>query len=84
LPRRRIGGSSTASSCRTSCESGPGVRRQNLPAIFALANGYVSSERFIAVSESPEDDLDILNAAIVLEPGDYVVLRSLRDDLNLF
>jgi len=44
---------------------------------------YVESQQFIAVSESPED-IDILNAAILLEPGEYIEIRSLTDTLNTF
>jgi hypothetical protein len=63
---------------------GAGRPGRNLPSIFSLARSYVDSKQFIAVSESPEDDLDIMNAAIVLQSGEYVDLRSLRDDLTLF
>ena len=55
----------------------------NLPAVFDLVRRYVDDQQFIAVSEGPED-LDVLNAAIVLEPGEYVELRSLADDLTVF
>ncbi|HET8892549.1 MAG TPA: hypothetical protein VFM96_00430 [Gaiellaceae bacterium] len=63
---------------------GAGRPGRNLPAIFELARRFVDSMYFLAVSESPEGDLDIMNAAIVLEPGEYIELRSLRDDLTLF
>lgn len=63
--------------------TGAGRPRKNLPPTFDLINLYVSSERFLAVSESP-DDLDILNAAIVLEPGEYLVIRSLEDTFRTF
>jgi hypothetical protein len=63
--------------------TGAGRPRRNLPPTFQLINEYIASERFLAVSESP-DDLDILNAAIVLEPGEYLVIRSLEDTLRTF
>lgn len=63
--------------------TGAGRPRRNLPPTFQLINEYIISEKFIAVSESP-DDLDILNAAIVLEPGEYLVIRSLEDTLRVF
>jgi hypothetical protein len=63
--------------------TGAGRPTQNLQAAFELVNGYIASEQFIAVSEGKED-LDILNAAILLEPGEYIVLRSLADTLTSF
>lgn len=64
--------------------TGAGNPRVNLPEAFAVTNRYIESERFIAISESPERDLDLLNAAIVLEPGEYLEIRSLTDDLRRF
>jgi hypothetical protein len=63
---------------------GAGRPGRNLRPIFNLARRYVDNAKFLAVSESPESDLDLMNAAIVLQPGEYIRLRSLRDDLNLF
>jgi hypothetical protein len=63
--------------------TGVGMPAQNLPPVFALVRRYVGDQKFIAVSEGPED-LDILNAAIILEPGEYIELRSLTDTLETF
>lgn len=63
--------------------TGVGLPQDNLPPVFALVRRYVEDQKFIAVSESPED-LDVLNAAIVLEPGEYLELRMLEDDLTNF
>lgn len=63
--------------------TGAGRPNQNLPPTFDLINRFIASERFIAVSES-SDDIDILNAAILLEPGEYIVIRSLADTLGVF
>lgn len=63
--------------------TGAGYPQENLDPAFQLAYDYIASEQFIAVSEGPED-LDILNAAILLEPGDYIVIRNLTDDLTTF
>lgn len=63
--------------------TGVGKPAQNLPPVFDLVHRYVADERFIAVSESPED-LDILNAAIILEPGEYLELKPLAQNLTDF
>ncbi|MEV4079622.1 hypothetical protein ACGFJC_52095 [Nonomuraea fuscirosea] len=63
--------------------TGVGHPRENLPPVFKLVRQYVEDQRFIAVSESPED-LDVLNAGIVLEPGEFIELRTLADDLTGF
>jgi hypothetical protein len=63
--------------------TGAGRPKKNLPDTFDLINGYIESECFIAVSESTSD-LDVLNAAIVLDPGEYIVIRTLEDTLRIF
>ena len=55
----------------------------NLPRTFDLIDQYIASEQFIACSEST-GDLDVLNAAELLEPGEYIVIRSMDAKLNLF
>ena len=63
--------------------TGSGKPAKNLPPTFDLIHKYIASENFIAVSEA-SDDIDILNAAILLQPGEYIVIRSLEDSLNTF
>ncbi|WP_347600957.1 hypothetical protein [Acrocarpospora sp. B8E8] len=63
--------------------TGVGKPEHNLPPVFDLVRRYVADQRFVAISESPED-IDVLNAAIVLEPGEFLELRTLRDDLTIF
>ncbi|GGS77091.1 hypothetical protein GCM10010176_020340 [Nonomuraea spiralis] len=63
--------------------TGVGRPKENLPPVFDLVRRYVLDQQFIAVSESPED-LDVLNAGIVLEPGEFIELRTLTDDLTGF
>jgi len=63
--------------------TGVGKPKENLPPVFDLVGRYVADQKFIAVSEGPED-LDVLNAAIVLEPGEFIELRTLTDDLTTF
>lgn len=63
--------------------TGAGNPARNLTLAFQLVHGYIKSERFVAVSET-SDDIDILNAAILLEPGEYFVVKTLTDVLNLF
>ncbi|NRQ32950.1 hypothetical protein HII36_14020 [Nonomuraea sp. NN258] len=63
--------------------TGVGHPGGNLPPVFDLVRHYIKDQRFIAVSESPED-LDVLNAGIVLEPGEFIELRTLADDLTGF
>ncbi len=63
--------------------TGAGRPAQNLPPTFDLVQKYIDTETFIAVSEG-SDDTDILNAAILLEPGEYIEFRSLEDTLMSF
>jgi hypothetical protein len=63
--------------------TGVGLPEANLPPVFEIVRRYVEDKHFVAVSESTED-LDILNAAIILEPGEYLVLKTLEDDLTTF
>jgi len=63
--------------------TGAGRPELNLPPTFDLIHGYIDSGTFLAVSESPQD-LDILNAAILLAPGEYIEIRTLGDTLTTF
>jgi hypothetical protein len=63
--------------------TGVGIPAKNLPPVFELVRRYVADQKFIAVSEGP-DDLDVLNAAIILGPGEFIELRTLTDDLTAF
>lgn len=63
--------------------TGAGRPQANLAPTFDLVYQYIQSETFLAVSEGP-DDLDVLNAAIILEPGEYIEIRSLQDTLLQF
>jgi hypothetical protein len=63
--------------------TGAGRPEKNLPPTFELIHRYIKTERFIAVSEA-SDDIDILNAAILLGPGEYIVIRNLTDTLETF
>jgi hypothetical protein len=63
--------------------TGAGNPAKNLDLAFQTVQGYIRSEKFISVSEA-SDDIDILNAAILLEPGEYFVVKTLTDVLNLF
>jgi len=63
--------------------TGAGNPQANLQPTFQLINDYLATERFIAVSEA-SDDIDILNAAVILQPGEYIVIRSMRDSLDTF
>lgn len=63
--------------------TGAGKPQQNLPLAFQLIETYVERKNFLAISEA-SDDIDILNAAILLEPGEYIYIKSLTDVLNLF
>lgn len=63
--------------------TGAGKPAKNLPPTFELMHKYIDSKNFIAVSEA-SDDIDILNAAILLQPGEYIVIRSLEDTLLTF
>jgi hypothetical protein len=63
--------------------TGAGCPQKNLEPAFELVRQYVATRQFIAVSEGAED-LDILNAAILLEPGEYLEIRTLQDTLMTF
>jgi hypothetical protein len=63
--------------------TGAGNPAKNLDLAFQIVEGYIKSEQFLAVSEA-SDDIDILNAAILLEPGEYFIVKTLTDVLNLF
>ena len=63
--------------------TGAGKPEKNLPPTFELIHKYIESKNFIAVSEA-SDDIDILNAAILLQSGEYIVIRSLSDTLITF
>jgi hypothetical protein len=63
--------------------TGAGNPAKNLAPAFQIVNEYIKTETFIAVSEA-SDDIDILNAATLLEPGEYFVVKTLTDVLNLF
>lgn len=63
--------------------TGAGNPAQNLPPTFELIHQYIERRNFIAISEAPED-IDILNAAIILQPGEYIEIRTLENSLALF
>ena len=63
--------------------TGAGRPGQNLQPTFDLINVYIASEKFFAVSEA-SDDIDILNAAYLLEGGEYIVIRSMTETLTNF
>lgn len=63
--------------------TGAGRPKQNLPPAFEIIHDFIAKRNFIAISEA-SDDLDILNAAILLEPGEYIYIKNLTDSLNLF
>jgi hypothetical protein len=63
--------------------TGAGRPDKNLPPTFDLINRYIKTKKFIAVSEA-SDDIDILNAAILLQPSEYIVIRSMTDSLETF
>ena len=63
--------------------TGAGRPEKNLDVAFQLTNDYIATENFIAVSEA-SDDIDILNAAILLEPGEYFVVKTLTQTLTQF
>lgn len=64
--------------------TGAGNPRDNLPPSFQMVRDYVESETFIAVTESADNDLDLLNAATVLDPGEYIDLWPLERDLTQY
>src|SRR6266581_413967 len=61
--------------------TGAGRPAQNLKPTFDLINQYIESEKFLAVSEA-SDDIDILNAAILLQGGEYIVIHSMTETLT--
>ena len=63
--------------------TGAGRPAHNLKPTFDLINEYITSEKFFAVSEA-SDDIDILNAAILLQGGEYIVIRSMTETLTDF
>ena len=63
--------------------TGAGRPAHNLKPTFELINQYIESEKFLAVSEA-SDDIDILNAAILLQGGEYIVIRSMTETLTNF
>jgi hypothetical protein len=63
--------------------TGAGRPADNLGPTFDLIDRYIATGRFLACSESTSD-LDVLNAAELLEPGEYIVIRSLEHKLRLF
>jgi len=63
--------------------TGAGKPEKNLPPTFELIHKYLATERFLAVSEA-SDDIDILNAAVLLQPGEYIVIRTMEDTLQTF
>jgi len=63
--------------------TGAGRPNQNLRPTFDLARRYIDTEQFIAAAEA-SDDIDILNAAILLEPGEYIEISSMRETLRVF
>jgi len=63
--------------------TGAGRPSKNLQPTFNLINEYIRTKQFIAISEA-SDDIDILNAAILLQPGEYIIIRSMQDTLNTF
>jgi hypothetical protein len=63
--------------------TGAGNPLANLPAAFDLIYEYIASEKFVAVSESG-NDLDVLNAAELLDPCEYIEIRTLADSLRMF
>lgn len=63
--------------------TGAGRPHMNLSLAFQLVHDYIATKNFIAVSEA-SDDIDILNAAIILEPGEYFIVKTLTQSLTLF
>lgn len=63
--------------------TGAGNPADNLDPAFDLVRNYVEFKNFIAVSEG-SDDIDILNAASILEPCEYIVIKSLTESLTQF
>ena len=63
--------------------TGAGRPQDNLQPAFDMVYELLNKRNFIAVSEA-SDDIDILNAAIILEPGEYIIIKELTDVLNQF
>lgn len=63
--------------------TGAGRPQDNLQPAFDLVYELVEKRNFIAASEA-SDDIDILNAAILLEPGEYIIIKDLTNVLDLF
>lgn len=63
--------------------TGAGRPQDNLQPAFDLVYELLEKKNFIAASEA-SDDIDILNAAILLEPGEYIVIKDLTDVLTQF
>jgi hypothetical protein len=63
--------------------TGAGQPAANLPPTFDLIYRYIASQQFLAATES-SGDLDLMNAAEILAPSEYIVIRSLTDKLLLF
>lgn len=63
--------------------TGAGRPQDNLQPAFELVYELLEKKNFIAVSEA-SDDIDILNAAILLEPGEYIVIKDLTNVLTQF
>lgn len=63
--------------------TGAGRPQDNLQPAFDLVYELLEKKNFIAASEA-SDDIDILNAAILLEPGEYIVIKELTDVLTQF
>ncbi len=63
--------------------TGAGRPAQNLGPAFEVVNAYIATRKFMAVTEG-SDDIDILNAAVILDQGEYIVIRTMRDSLTTF
>lgn len=63
--------------------TGAGRPQDNLQPAFDLVYELIENRNFIAASEA-SDDIDILNAAILLEPGEYIIIKDLSNVLNQF
>lgn len=63
--------------------TGAGNPAKNLHLAFDIARRFIKSKKFIAVSES-SNDIDVLNAAVLLEPGEYIVVHSIGEILTSF
>ncbi|MEY1640237.1 hypothetical protein [Tenuifilum osseticum] len=63
--------------------TGAGRPQDNLQPAFDLVYELLEKKNFIAASEA-SDDIDILNAAILLEPGEFIVIKDLTNVLTLF